>query len=146
MWKSIFTIYTSVSIITHSIAQSNCGVEVRSTCSDKPTTKWNTKFVDRSLKEWMSSLTNFTSIQQQYVNQAQNYSKALKIIMSKKINSCIGVQYIANLDCSTKKSIGYSWRKPIDNSSYLFDDGFLYGREDLLGEMTGNLILNLIIK
>ena len=120
-----------------SLVQSNCGSQISSTCSDILTTKWNSNFVSNSLKRWFRSLTNITSILKPNENHTQNYTTALKFIMSKNGNAGIGVEYIANLDCFTKQSIGPSWKKPTNYSSNLFEDGFLYGQENALGEMTG---------
>ena len=140
--KCIVSIYLSVLMSQHALAQSNCGYQIRSTCSYDLTTKWNAKFVGNSLKKWFSSLTNITSIQERYENHTQNYTTALKLIMGKNGNAGIGVEYISNLDCSTKQSIGPTWMKPSNYSSNLLEDGFLYGQENDLGEMTGYIKLN----
>ena len=121
----------------YSLVQSYCGSQISSTCSDNLTTKWNSKFVSDSLKKWIRSLTNITSLLKPNENHTQNYTTALKFIMSKNGNAGIGVEYIANLDCSSKQSIGPTWMKPTNYSSNLFEDGFLYGQENALGEMTG---------
>ena len=48
-----------------------------------------------------------------------------------------GIQYISNTDCISKKNIGPTWRKTSIASGTIFHDGFLYGRENESGEMTG---------
>ena len=112
MWKFIVSMYLSVFMSQCWIVQSNCGSQISSTCSDNLTTKWNSKFVSDSLKKWIRSLTNIESLLTPNENPAQNYTMALKFIMSKNGNAGIGVEYIANLDCTTKKSIGPTWMKP----------------------------------
>ena len=137
MRKRIVSIYVSVLISQYSLVQSNCGSQISSTCSDNVTTKWNSKFVSDSLKKWIRSLTNITSILKPNENHTQNHTTAIKFIMSKNGNAGIGIEYIANLDGSTKQSIGPTWMKPTNYSSNLFEDGFLYGQENELREITG---------
>ena len=48
-----------------------------------------------------------------------------------------GVQFIANRDCSKDRHIGPTWRKTSNISGSQFNDGFLYGVEDDIGDLTG---------
>ena len=58
------------------------------------------------------------------------------IITNKKIGT--GAQFIGNIDCSSLKHVGPTWRKPSMFSMMQFHDGFLYGTEDINGELSGN--------
>ena len=56
------------------------------------------------------------------------------------------IQYISNIDCTSKKIIGPTWRKTSIASGTIFHDGFLYGRENESGEMTGyNFLIFLVL-
>ena len=57
MWK-VFSIFClSLTISTFSEGHENCGTLVRSICSDKTTTKWNSKSVGGSLRKWIESVS-----------------------------------------------------------------------------------------
>ena len=60
------------------------------------------------------------------------------IVSNKKIGT--GAHFVGNIDCSSLKHVGPTWRKPSMFSMVQFHDGFLYGTDDIDGELSGNLI------
>ena len=137
MLKISFFIFFNFTLLRLYEAHENCGSLVRSTCSPEVTTKWNKQSIGPSLKKWVESLTKITSMTEQdkdYIYLRKKFKE-----FERKNNAKSIIQYISNVDCETKKSIGPTWIKPGVFSDKLFDDGFLYGMEDEKGEMTGNL-------
>ena len=47
------------------------------------------------------------------------------------------IRDIGNIDCLTKNTVGPIWQTAGEVSKDQFHDGFLYGREDETGSMTG---------
>ena len=119
----------------------NCGTLSQSTCRDDVTTKWNEDMVSSSLKKWMSSLAKIRSMPERNKKLFFLRKKVLDFEVKNKWGKSVGdgVQYIANIDCVTKKISGPTWRKTSISSSTIFHDGFLYGHENENGEMTGRV-------
>ena len=135
MWKVLSVLFLSLSISTFSEGLANCGALVRSTCSDKTTTKWNSKSVGQSLKKWIESVSKITSMTES--DKEHIFLRKIAKEFELKDNTGSRVQYITNVDCKTKKSVGPTWMKPSTYSQNLLHDGFLYGMENENGEMTG---------
>ena len=115
-----------------------CGVSVESTCMSEVTTKWNTYLISENLKNWFRSVKRINKL----VYKEQPFVKKTLLMFEEKDNISgkmigHGVQYIANRNCSNKKHFGPTWRKTSVFSSNQFHDGFLYGKEDHIGELTG---------
>ena len=136
----IFAFLCLISQMIISKCHLNCGTLARSTCSDAETTKWNSQMIGNSLKKWMSSLMKIRSMPKKDQEKFFLRKKMIDFeIMNKfgKPAGIQGIQYIANTDCISKKNIGPTWRKASIASGTIFHDGFLYGRENESGEMTG---------
>ena len=119
----------------------NCGTLSRSTCRDDVTTKWNQDKVGSSLKKWISSLAKIRSMPERDKKLFFLRKKVLDFEIKNKWGKGVadGVKYIANIDCTTKRIVGPTWKKTSISSSTLFQDGFLYGYENGNGEMTGSI-------
>ena len=83
---------------------------------------------------WIRSITKITSME-----EADKQYFYLKKTVQQGYNKGEGliIQYIANLNCSSKKHFGPTWRKAGVISGIQFHDGFLYGIEDENGTLTG---------
>jgi hypothetical protein len=108
----------------------NCGSFVRSTCTDDVTTEWSKHSIGKNLKTWITSISNITPTNPQFYipKTLYNFQDDRKKEM---------VKFIANTDCLKGRPYGPTWRKPSTISSTQFHDGFLYGIEDEMGELTG---------
>ena len=118
----------------------SCGLPVKSNCDDYITTKWNNKAIGKNLKKWFRSISRPSSQDngQLYLEKTLLMFDERDIITNQKIGR--GAQFIGNIDCSSLKHVGPTWRKPSLFSMMQFHDGFLYGIEDVDGELSGNLI------
>ena len=118
---------------------SSCSLPVKSNCDAYITTKWNSKSIGTNLKKWFRSISRISSqdIGQPYLTKTLLMFDERDIITNKKIGT--GVQFIGNIDCSSLNRVGPTWRKPSLFSMLQFHDGFLYGVEDVDGELSGNL-------
>ena len=118
----------------------SCGFPVKSNCDDYITTKWNNKAIGKNLKKWFRSISRISSkdIGQPYLTKTLLMFDERDIITNKKIGT--GAQFVGNIDCSSLKHVGPTWRKPSLFSMLQFHDGFLYGVEDVDGELSGNFI------
>ena len=112
----------------------SCGILVKSHCSDDETTDWNRNSVGQHIKNWIQSIDGIDSLTKQ---EASKFflPKSLFTFKDNKNNEYI--RYIGNTDCIRNKTTGPVWKKPSIFSSKQFQDGFLYGKEDEAGEMTG---------
>ena len=114
-----------------------CGDLIKSTCHDNITTKWNHKNISNILKEWIESIQRRPESNKFGMNDFDTssliYKKLKKDYVTQK------VQYIGNLDCSTKRSIGPIWKTPPNTVTRKsqFHNGFLYGLEDEHARLTG---------
>ena len=137
MLKFILFVFLVSTILSHSEVQCNCGALTSSTCFDSVTTKWNNKSIGQSLINWIESLNKIESLTGGYKDHIFLTKNIKEFSLKNKVGS--GIQYIANIDCSTEKSIGPAWMKPSTYSNDPIHDGFLYGLEDQKGELTGCL-------
>ena len=114
-----------------------CGDLIKSTCHDNITTKWNHKNISNILKEWIKSIEHRSERQKFRINDVNTSTLISKKV--KKDYMTQKVQYIANLDCSTKRSIGPIWKTPPNTVTRKsqFHNGFLYGSEDENSRLTG---------
>ena len=118
---------------------SSCGLAVKSNCDDYITTKWNSKAIGKNLRKWFRSISRISSedISQPYIKKTLLMFDERYIVSNQKIGT--GAQFVGNIDCSSLKHVGPTWRKPSLFSMRQFHDGFLYGTEDIDGELSGNL-------
>ena len=114
-----------------------CGDLIKSTCHDNITTKWNHKNISNILKAWIESIERWSELQKFGINDVNTSTLISKKV--KKDYMTQKVQYIANLDCSTKRSIGPIWKTPPNTVARKsqFHNGFLYGSEDENSRLTG---------
>ena len=124
----IFRIVILSFVLINGNTQNNCGVLVKSICEDTITTKWNHKDVSKNLKSWFESLKPGNKS-----NCFQN--KRLQMERQSRV-----IRYIANFDCNENHSIGPVWQTAGTISRSQFQDGFLYGNENMEAKMTGMLI------
>ena len=111
-----------------------CGDLIKSTCHDNITTKWNHKNISNILKEWIESIERRQEFEKNDFNTGSPISKKVK-----KDYMTQNVQFIGNLDCSTKRTIGPIWKTPPNTVTRKsqFHNGFLYGLEDEKSRLTG---------
>ena len=111
-----------------------CGDLIKSTCHDNITTKWNHKNISNILKEWIESIERRQEFGKNDFNTGSPISKKVK-----KDYMTQNVQFIGNLDCSTKRTIGPIWKTPPNTVTRKsqFHNGFLYGLEDEKSRLTG---------
>ena len=116
----------------------SCGWAVKSNCDDYITTKWNSKAIGKNLRNWFRSISRISSedISQPYLRKTLLMFDERNIVSNQKIGT--GAQFVGNIDCSSLKHVGPTWRKPSMFSMMQFHDGFLYGTEDIDGELSGN--------
>ena len=121
----IFSIVTLHFILINGNPQNNCGVLVKSSCEDTITTKWNKRNVGKNLKSWFESLKPGNKS-----NCFQN--KRLQMERQSRV-----IRYISNFDCNENHSIGPVWQTAGTISRTQFQDGFLYGNENMEAKITG---------
>ena len=110
----------------------NCGVLVKSSCSDNLTTKWNKNNIGMELKLWIKGIQIVTSVEE---GDKQNFNLR-KIVFQE--NESKMIRDIINLNCLINKStVGPIWQTAGTASNDQFHDGFLYGMEDKTGSITG---------
>ena len=114
-----------------------CGDPIKSTCHDNITTKWNHKNISNILKEWIESIERQSERNKFGMNNFDTGSSISKKVRKDYMTQ--NVQYIGNLDCSTKRSIGPIWKTPTNTVTRKsqFHNGFLYGLEDENSRLTG---------
>ena len=111
----------------------NFGSFIKTTCPDNVTTKWNKISIGTTLKTWIDSINEITP-----VIGKEHYFRKKAVSMFEDKWKKDGITYIANMDCTRNQTFGPTWRKPSTFSSTQFQDGFLYGIEDINGELTGS--------
>ena len=125
-YVSLLLFYINVCNGYNNDNKSQCGgVLVKSLCDDNVTTKWNNKNVDIELKLWINSLKQ---------GDKTNSFLKKKLLMERKSRI---IRYISNINCVTNRSKGIVWQTAGAVSANQFHDGFLYGKEDKAGNMTG---------
>ena len=114
-----------------------CGDPIKSTCHDNITTKWNHKNISNILKEWIESIERQSERNKFGMNNFDTRTSISKKVRKDYMTQ--NVQYIGNLDCSTKRSIGPIWKTPTNTvtKKSQFHNGFLYGLEDENSRLTG---------
>lgn len=117
---------------------STCGVSVQTSCTDEVTTKWNKYFIGENLKKWFRSIKRNNALE----DKEHSFLRKTLLMFEEKDNISgkrmgYGVQIIANRNCTNKKHFGPTWRKASMFSANQFHDGFIYGKEDNTGEITG---------
>ena len=114
-----------------------CGDPIKSTCHDNITTKWNHKNISNILKEWIGSIERGSRRNKFGMNDFDTGSSIGKKLRKDYMTQ--NVQFIGNLDCSTKRSIGPIWKTPTNTVTRKsqFHNGFLYGLEDENSRLTG---------
>ena len=130
---AIFLIHASVNNSKYK-PNLNCGVLIKSICTDDETTDWNKKSIGHILKSWIQSITKLDVMTEQ-----ESYESFLPKLLStfKDYQKVQHIQSIANINCHKNTATGPVWKKPSRFSSTQFNDGFLYGVENEAGEMTG---------
>ena len=114
-----------------------CGDTIKSTCDDNITAKWNHKNISNILKEWIGSIERRSGRNKLGMNDFDTRSSIGKTLRKDYMSQ--NVQYIGNLDCSTKLSVGPIWKTPPNTvtKKSQFHNGFLYGLEDESSRLTG---------
>ena len=112
---------------------SNCGSFVKSTCRKNLSSKWNYIDIGFHLKMWFKQIKIRTSLKN--VRKKHLYSRMKVDHHDFKI-----VRYIGNMNCTTKNSIGPTWRTAGTISNNQYYDGFLYGQEDEKGNLSGMIL------
>ena len=113
---------------------SNCGVLIKSPCTDQVVSKWNKHNVAHQLKSWVTQIKKLTSLKQ---TEVKHFFSRKKVLLDPKTNI---VRYIANVDCLSKTTFGPIWKTAGITSNHQFHDGFLYGHEDEKGTLTGTCV------
>ena len=93
--------------------------------------KWNKHNVAHQLKSWVTQIKKLTSLKQ---TEVKDFFSRKKVLLDPKTNI---VRYIANVDCLSKSTFGPIWKTGGITSNHQFHDGFLYGRENEEGKVTG---------
>ena len=129
----IFILASVLSSVTYSIGESslNCGALVKSTCKDHVTSKWNKQNIGHHLKTWVKQIEKLTSLKEADMKHLFSRKKVLQDPETKII------RYIGNVNCLSKRTLGPIWKTVGTVSDHQFHDGFLYGREDEKGTLTG---------
>ena len=126
----VFNSLLFVTIFSQSESSPNCGVLIKSTCTDHVTSKWNKHNVAHHLKSWVTQIEKLTSLKK---TELKHFFLRKKVLLdpSTKI-----IRYIGNVNCLNKNTFGPIW-KTAGTNNHQFHDGFLYGREDEEGKVTG---------
>ena len=107
---------------------------MKSHCSDDKTTDWNRNSVGQHIKSWIQSIAGIDSLTKQ---EAAKFFMPKSLFTFKDNKNNEYIKYIGNIDCLRNNTTGPVWKKPSIFSSKQFQDGFLYGKENEAGEMTG---------
>ena len=127
----VFASIFSFTTFSQSKCSSNCGALVKSPCADQRTSKWNKHNVAHELKSWLTQLKKLTSIKE---TEVKYFFLRKKVYLDPKVNI---VRYIGNVNCLSKNTFGPIWKTGGITSNHQFHDGFLYGRADEEGQITG---------
>ena len=131
LFYSFFYLTISSSVNGNNNQNTNCGVFMKSSCSDTINTRWNKKNIGNELKLWLKGIQKLHSLE---IGERVNFSLRKKVYQEP--DSKI-IRRIGNVDCLTKNTVGPVWRTAGTISKDQFHDGFLYGIEDETGSMTG---------
>ena len=85
----------------------NCGVLIKSSCTDDETTDWNKKSIGYILKSWIQSITKLDMMTEQ-----ESYTSFLPKLLSsfKDYKKVEHIQSIGNINCHTNTATGPIWK------------------------------------